>query len=111
MHPIDRRRSLKAAAAALLLSAAAAGLGACTSDQTHEYLSHSDRVTSGTGDAVADNRATHTIDPWPSHSHKTEIGMDGKRAAVAGKRYDTNTTLKPQGTGIDTGPVNGGQKN
>jgi hypothetical protein len=110
MHATDRRRSLKAAAAALLLSAAA-GLGACTSDQTHEYLAHSDRVTRGAGDAAAANRAVHTIDPWPSHSHKTQIDMDGKRAAVAGKRYDTNTSLKPHGTGMDTGSFNGGQKN
>jgi hypothetical protein len=108
MHAIDRH--LKAAAAALLLSAAAVGLGACTSDQTHEYVANTDRVTSGAGDAVAANRATHTIDPWPSHSHKTEIGMDGKRAAVAGKRYETNTTLKPQGTGIDPGANGGGEK-
>ena len=111
MHATDRRRSLKATAAALLISAAVAGLGACTSDRTHEYLAHSDRVTSGAGDASAANRAAHTIDPWPSHSHKTQIDMDGKRAAVAGKRYDTNTTLKPQGTGMDSGSFNGGQKN
>jgi hypothetical protein len=110
MHPRDRRRVLQATAAALLLSTAVAGLGACTSDQTHEYLAHSDRVTRGAGDAAVANRAVHTIDPWPSHSHKTQIDMDGKRAAVAAKRYETNTSLKPQGTGLDSGPVNGGAK-
>ena len=99
---------LQATAASLLLSAGTL-LAACTSDQTHEYLGHTDRVTSGAGDAVASNRAAHTIDPWSRNSHNTNIDMDGKRAALAAKRYETNTSIKPKGLGSDPVVVDGGK--
>jgi hypothetical protein len=110
MEPLSRLRSLKLTAAGLLLSAGI-GLGACTSDQRHEYLAHTDRVTSGAGDASAANRVAHTIDPWPAHSRNTRIEMDGKRATLAAKRYETNTTIKPKGLSSDAIPLEGGQKN
>ena len=88
----------KAAAVGLLLCAGLA-LPACTSDQSHEYLAHTDRVTRGAGDAAAANRAIHTIDPWSRPSHNAKIDMDGKRAALAAKRYETNTSVNPKGLG------------
>lgn len=66
------------------------GAGGCSSDQVHEYRAHSDKVTAGAGDAVASNRALHTIDPWPYYSQNTQIDMDGKRAQAAVRRYETN---------------------
>jgi hypothetical protein len=110
MNPSRKPLRLKAAAAGLLLSAGAV-LAACTSDQTHEYLAHTDRVTKGAGDAVATNRAVHTIDPWPRHSHKTQIDMDGKRAGLAAKRYETNTTINPKGLTSEPVAVDEGKKN
>jgi hypothetical protein len=107
MTPMRMPPRLKAIAAGLFLSAGAL-LAACTSDQTHEYLGHSDRVTRGAGDAVASNRATHTIDPWSRNSHNTQINMDGKRAGLAAKRYETNTSIKPKGLGSDPIVVDGG---
>jgi hypothetical protein len=86
-------------------------LAACTSDQSHEYLAHSDKVTSGAGDATAANRAAHTIDPWSAPSHKTQIDMDGKRAGLATKRYETNTSVKPKGLNSDTLSIEVGPKN
>jgi hypothetical protein len=53
----------------------------------------------------------HTINPWPAHSRNTQIEMDGKRAGLAAKRYESNTSIKPKGLGSDTVPFNGGQKN
>src|SRR5262245_60080217 len=94
--PFTSILTARATMTAMLLAAGVA-LGACTSDQRHEYLAHTDRVTSGAGDAVAANKVAHTIDPWPPHSAKTQIDMDGKRAGVATKRYETNTTLPPKG--------------
>ena len=67
----------------------------CTSDQVYEYRAHTDKVTEGAGNASAANRAIHTIDPWPAYSEKTEINTDGKRALVAVRRYETNTSVKP----------------
>jgi hypothetical protein len=96
MNPFSTPPRLKAAAAGLLLCAGTL-LAACTSDQSHEYLAHSDRITRGAGDAVASNRAVHTIDPWSRPSHNTRIDMDGKRAGLAARRYQTNTGVKPKG--------------
>jgi hypothetical protein len=111
MNPSRTPLRLKAAAAGLLLSAGAV-LAACTSDQTHEYLGHTDRVTKGGGDSVASNKVAHTINPWPRHSSKTDIDMDGKRAGLAAKRYETNTSINPKGLGSEpAGVVDGDRKN
>jgi Tfp pilus assembly protein PilX len=99
----------KTAAVGLLLCAGVL-LAACTSDQSHEYLAHSDRVTSGAGDATASNSAMHTINPWSAPSHKTQIDMDGKRAGLATKRYQTNTSVKPKGMTTDSGSTEYGAK-
>jgi len=100
----------KATVASLLLGASVV-LAACNSDRAHEYLARSDKVTSGAGDAVAANRAIHTISPWSPPSHKTQIDMDGKRAGLAVKRYETNTSPKPKGLNSDTISVEVGPKN
>jgi hypothetical protein len=78
----------------------------CTSDKLYEYRAHTDKVTAGAGNASAANRAVHTVDPWPSYSQKTQIEMDGKRALLAVRRYETNTTIKPKGLSSD--PVGNG---
>ena len=72
-------------------------LTGCTSDQLYEYRAHTDTVTEGAGNAVAVNRAVHTLDAWPTHSQKTEVDMDGKRALAAVRRYENNNTTKPTG--------------
>jgi type IV pilus biogenesis protein CpaD/CtpE len=71
------RLGLRLGAAALLASAAA-----CT-----EYLDRRDTVSFHAGDAVAANRAIHTIDPWPAHASQTAIAHDGERIGKAIERY------------------------
>src|SRR5262245_62839988 len=80
----------------------------CTSDQFYDHRAHTDKVTEGAGNASAANRAIHTIDPWPAYSEKTEINTDGKRALVAVRRYETNTSVKPADTSTNG---NGAGKN
>jgi hypothetical protein len=80
----------------------------CTNDQFYEYRAHTDKVTEGAGNASAANRAIHTVDPWPAYAEKTEINTDGKRAMVAVRRYETNTSVKPNG---DASASNGATKN
>ena len=110
----DGSRLKIATSAAILVAVAALGFG-CSSDQLHEYHANSDRVTSGAGNAMAANRAIHTIDPWPRSSQNTEIDNNGKRAQVAIRRYESNTSTKPKGLTYDStapnGSSNGGQKN
>lgn len=72
-------------------------LSGCYEDDRYRYLAHGDSVTLGAGDAVAVNKATHTIDPWPPESNNTRIDQDGKRAEIAVKRYETNTSIEPKG--------------
>ncbi|NJO32187.1 MAG: hypothetical protein HC869_02760 [Rhodospirillales bacterium] len=52
--------------------------------------------------------AMHTVDPWPYYSQKTQIDMDGKRAQLAAKRYETNTSIKPKGLNSDATFILGG---
>ena len=63
----------------------------------YQYRGHSDKVTRGAGNAAAANIATQTIDPWPPSSQRTQINQDGKRAHIAIKRYETNTSIPPKG--------------
>jgi len=64
---------------------------------TNQYLGRRDTIKLGAGDAMAHNRAVHTIDPWPAHSKDTDIPMDGKRAMVGIKRYQENRSIEPEG--------------
>lgn len=81
----------------LLLVLVGIGLSGCYEDDRYRYLAHSDTVTLGAGNAAAVNAATHTIDPWPPESKDDRIDQDGKRAAIAVKRYETNTSIQPKG--------------
>jgi hypothetical protein len=59
-------------------------------------LRRSDTITPGAGDAVAHNNAIHTINPWPSWARNDRINMEGKRAALAIKRYQENKSIRPK---------------
>ena len=80
----------------------ALGSGGCEDERRYRYLAHSDTVTSSAGNAAASNIAAQMVDPWPASSQRTRIDQDGKRAYLAVKRYETNTSIKPQG--VDAGP-------
>jgi hypothetical protein len=81
---------------ALLALAATMLLGACTD----MYLDRRDTVTFGAGDAVASNKVTHMVDPWPPRAGDRNIMFDGERMADAVERYRTNkvTPLTRTGT-------------
>ena len=71
---------------ALLALAATLLLGACT-DMYHDRR---DSVSFGAGDAVAANKMTHMVDPWPVRAGDRNIAFDGERMADAAERYRTN---------------------
>ncbi len=75
----DARRRAGRAALALALAIPAAG---CT-----DYLARRETLSMHSGDAVAYNKALQVIDPWPVHSARTSVGMDGQRAQRAIERY------------------------
>ena len=72
---------------ALLALAATMLLGACTTDMYHDRR---DSVSFGAGNAVAANKVTHMVDPWPARAGDRNIAFDGERMADAAERYRTN---------------------
>ncbi len=74
-------------------------LGGCQGQerQYNRYLHARDTITLSAGDAVAHNKAIHTIDPWPAYARKAEHTTNGKRIYLGMKRYQENKSLEPQG--------------
>ena len=72
--------------ACVVLALAAPLLGACTD----MYLDRRDTVSFGAGDAVAVNKVTHMVDPWPPYAGNRNIPHDGERMQAAAERYRTN---------------------
>jgi hypothetical protein len=84
-RPTDLSRALcRLAAAALALSAAACA----------DYVERRQTIAAHAGNAVAANRAIHTIDPWPAASADTRIETSGRRIVDAIERYETRAAAK-----------------
>jgi hypothetical protein len=81
------QRAIKTAATATL---AVLTLSACS-----EYLDRRDTVSIVSGEAMAANRVTHMIDPWPPASGRRNIAFDGEKAATAAERYRTGRVIPP----------------
>ena len=81
-----RSKSLAGKPLAILALAATTLLGACTD----MYLDRRDTVTFGAGDAVAANKVTQMVDPWPVYAGNRNLAFDGERMQAAAERYRTN---------------------
>src|ERR1041384_1843599 len=66
-------------------------LGGCS----EYYFDRRDGITLYSGDAMATNRVTHMIDPWPAASGNRNIAYNGEKAAVAAERHPTGPVLPP----------------
>ena len=71
---------------AILALAATTLLGACTD----MYLDRRDTVSFAAGDAVAANKVTQMVDPWPVYAGNRNLAFDGERMQAAAERYRTN---------------------
>jgi hypothetical protein len=67
-----------------------------------EYLDRRDTISLGAGDAVAANKVTQMVDPWPRVSANKNIDFNGERMESAVERYRANRTYPPSGTGTST---------
>ena len=65
----------------------AASLAGC-----EHWFARRETISYQGGDAVAWNRAVHTIDPWPAVSADTAIPVSGRRVARAIERYENGIT-------------------
>jgi hypothetical protein len=66
-------------------------LGGCS----EYYFDRRDTITLYSGDAVATNRVTQMIDPWPVASGQRNIAYNGQKAATAAERYRTGRIIQP----------------
>ena len=66
------------------------------------YLDHRESVSFAAGDAVATNKVTHMVDPWPPYAGNRNIAFDGERAALAAERYRTDKVKAASGTGTSS---------
>jgi hypothetical protein len=66
-------------------------LGGCS----EYYFDRRDTITLYSGDAVATNRVTQMIDPWPVASGRRNIAYSGEKAATATERYRTGRIIQP----------------
>ena len=92
-NDLGKRATLAAALAVSALT------GACTTDM---YGDRRDPVSFAAGDAVAVNKITHMVDPWPPNAGNRDIAYDGERMAAAAERYRTNKVTPPSGTGTSS---------
>ena len=76
------------------LAAVLATLGGCS-----EYLDRRDTIALGAGNAVATDKVTHMVDPWPRASANRDIAFNGNKMESAIERYRTNRVIQPRGIG------------
>jgi hypothetical protein len=80
----------KVAAAVVVASA----LGGCyTVDPL--YVERRDSIALSSGDAIATNKITQMVDPWPRASANRNIAFNGQRMQGAIERYRTNKVTNP----------------
>jgi hypothetical protein len=81
---------LRAAALAVLLTA----LAGCS-----QYFDHRDTISLGGGNAVASDKVSQMVDPWPAASAQRNIAYNGDRMESAFARYRTGKVIQPRGLG------------
>jgi hypothetical protein len=81
------------------MRALALGLTLVTLSGCSEYLDRRDTIALQGGDAVATDKVTQMVDPWPRVSADKNIGFSGERMETAMERYRTNRTYAPNGSG------------
>jgi hypothetical protein len=86
---------------ALVLAAVVAGC-------SDLYTDRRTRIDVSAGDAIAANKLTHMIDPWPRVSANRNIAFDGGKMQSAVERYRTNRVTNPaNGATSSVAPTNG----
>lgn len=69
----------------------AAMLGGCS----EYYFDRRDTVSLHSGEAMAANRVTQMVYPWPAASGNRNIAYNGEKAATASERYRAGRTIPP----------------
>ncbi len=75
----------------LALTGAMVLLASCS-----QYLDRRETVSLNAGDAIAADRVTMMVDPWPRVSAQRNIRFNGERMQSAVARYRTNRVIGPK---------------
>jgi hypothetical protein len=59
------------------------------------YFDRRDTISLGAGDAIAINKVTQTIDPWPRASANDRIAFNGQRMQAGQDRYNRGKVITP----------------
>jgi hypothetical protein len=59
------------------------------------YTDRRETIAASAGNAMAVNRVTQMIDPWPRYSGNREIAFNGEKMQTAVERYRTNRVIPP----------------
>jgi hypothetical protein len=70
-------------------------LGTMLAGCSDMYWDRRENISLATGDAVANNKVVHMIDPWPPMSTQKNLAFDGTRAQAAAERYRNNRVIRP----------------
>ena len=88
----DRRNRSLSRGGAVLIAATLAGC-------SDLYLDRRETVALGADDAVAINRVTHMVDPWPPYAANRNLTYNGDKMQSAAARYRTGKIIQPRGLG------------
>jgi hypothetical protein len=59
------------------------------------YFDRRETIVPSAGDAVAANKVTHMVDPWPPASANRNIAFNGERMQTAVERYRQGRIIPP----------------
>jgi hypothetical protein len=59
------------------------------------YYDRRESIALSAGDAVATDKVTQMVDPWPAESSNRNIAFNGEKMQTAVERYRTNKVIPP----------------
>ena len=85
---MSSRSGTKGIAAVVVIASAVAGC-------SDIYFDRRQTISLGSGDAIATNKVTQMVDPWPAASANNNIAFNGQRMQSAQDRYNRGTVITP----------------
>jgi hypothetical protein len=79
---------IKGIAAVLVIASAVAGC-------SDIYYDRRQTISLGSGDALATNKVTQMVDPWPASSANNNIAFNGQLMQAAQDRYNRGKVITP----------------
>jgi hypothetical protein len=85
---MSSRSGTRTIAAVVVIATAVAGC-------SEMYFDRRETVSLGAGDAIAANKVTQMVDPWPRYSTNNNIAFNGQRMQAAQDRYNRGRVISP----------------